>query len=116
LEQVAQRGGRYPIPGNIQGQAEWGSEQPDPVEDGSVIAGVLDQMAFKGPFQNKPFYDSMASQGITGGWKRTCHRRKQEEQKAGTVMNCRSGSIRGKMNCRGTTPSWVAVTLTFCLK
>jgi len=33
LEQVAQRSGRCPIPGNIQGQAEQGSEQPDLVED-----------------------------------------------------------------------------------
>ena len=33
LEQVAQRGGRGPIPGNIQGQVGWGSEQPDLVED-----------------------------------------------------------------------------------
>jgi len=33
LEQLAQRGGQCPIPGNIPGQAGWGSEQPDPVED-----------------------------------------------------------------------------------
>ncbi|PKU33391.1 hypothetical protein llap_16305 [Limosa lapponica baueri] len=33
LEQVAQRGGRCHIPGNIQGQLGWGSEQPDLVED-----------------------------------------------------------------------------------
>ena len=33
LEQVAQRGGRCPIPGNIQGQFGLGSEQPDLVED-----------------------------------------------------------------------------------
>jgi len=32
-EQVAQRAGRCPIPGNIPGQAGWGSEQPDLVED-----------------------------------------------------------------------------------
>jgi len=32
LDQVAHRGGGCPIPGNIQGQAEWGSEQPDLVE------------------------------------------------------------------------------------
>ena len=31
LEEVAQRGGRCPIPGNIQGQVGRGSEQPDPV-------------------------------------------------------------------------------------
>jgi len=33
LEQVAQRGGRCPIPGNIQGQAGRGSEQPGLGED-----------------------------------------------------------------------------------
>jgi len=33
LEQVAQRGSGGPIPGNIQGQVGWGSEQPDLVED-----------------------------------------------------------------------------------
>jgi len=33
LAQVAQRGRRCPIPGNIQGQVGWGSKHPDPVED-----------------------------------------------------------------------------------
>ena len=33
LEWVVQRGGRCPIRGNIQGQVERGSEQPDLVED-----------------------------------------------------------------------------------
>ena len=33
LAQVAQRGGRCPIPGNIQGPVGRGSEQPDLVED-----------------------------------------------------------------------------------
>ena len=33
LEQVAQRSGRCSIPGNIQGQVGWGSEQPGLVED-----------------------------------------------------------------------------------
>ena len=33
LEQVAQRGGRCPIPGNVHGPVGWGSEQPDLVED-----------------------------------------------------------------------------------
>ena len=33
LEPVAQRGGRYPIPGNIQGQVGQGSEQHDLDED-----------------------------------------------------------------------------------
>jgi len=33
LEQVAQRGGRCPIPGNIQGQVAWASEQSGLVKD-----------------------------------------------------------------------------------
>jgi len=33
LEWIAQRGGRCPIPGNIQGQVGWGSEKPDLIED-----------------------------------------------------------------------------------
>jgi len=33
LEKVAQRGSGGPIPGNIQGQVGWGSEQPDLIED-----------------------------------------------------------------------------------
>jgi len=33
LAQVAQRGGRCPIPGRVQGQVGWGSEQPGLVED-----------------------------------------------------------------------------------
>jgi len=33
LEEVAQRGGSCPIPGNIQGQVGQGSEQPDLVVD-----------------------------------------------------------------------------------
>lgn len=33
LEQVAQKGSRCPVLENIQGQARWNSEQPDPLED-----------------------------------------------------------------------------------
>ena len=33
LEQVAQRGDSCPIPGNLQRQVGWRSEQPDLVED-----------------------------------------------------------------------------------
>ena len=33
LEQVAQRGGRCPIPENIQDQVGWGSKQPDLVDN-----------------------------------------------------------------------------------
>ena len=38
--QVAQRGGRCPIPGNTQGQVGRGSEQPDLVGDVPALAGV----------------------------------------------------------------------------
>ena len=33
LEQFTQRGGRCPVPGNVQGQVAQVSEQPDLVED-----------------------------------------------------------------------------------
>jgi len=33
LAQAAQRGGRCPIPGNVQGKVGWGSERSDVVED-----------------------------------------------------------------------------------
>jgi len=33
LEHVAQKGGRWPIPGNIQGQVGWCLEQSDLVEE-----------------------------------------------------------------------------------
>jgi len=33
LAQVAQRGSGGPVPGNVQGQVGWGSEQPGLVED-----------------------------------------------------------------------------------
>ena len=36
LTQVAQRGGRGPIPGNIQGQLGWHSKQPGLVKDVSA--------------------------------------------------------------------------------
>ena len=39
--QVAQGGGRCPTPGNIQGQAGWGPEQPDLVEDGPPLCSRL---------------------------------------------------------------------------
>ena len=43
LEQVAQRGGRCPVPGNTQGQVGRGSEQPGWDEDvPALIAGELD--------------------------------------------------------------------------
>ena len=44
LAQVAQRGSGCPIPGKIQGQVGWGSEQPDPVEDVSAHCRELDSV------------------------------------------------------------------------
>ena len=41
VEQVAQRGGWCPLPGNIQGQVGQGSEQPDlVVDDPALCRGV----------------------------------------------------------------------------
>lgn len=36
LKQISHRGGRCPIPRNIQGQFGWSSEQPDLVENAPV--------------------------------------------------------------------------------
>ena len=41
LEQVVQRGGRCPIPGNTKAHVGGGSEQPDWVEDGPGHCRVL---------------------------------------------------------------------------
>ena len=61
LAQAAQRGGGCPIPGNTQGQVRGGSGQPDPGEDVPAHCRGLGWMAFRGPFQPKPFCDSMKS-------------------------------------------------------
>lgn len=57
LAQVSQRSGGCPIPGDILGHVGWDSEQHDLVA--GVIAGGLDQMVFKGPFQPKLFHESV---------------------------------------------------------
>jgi len=41
LAHIARRGSGGPFPGNIPGQVEWGSEQPDRVEDVLLTAGGL---------------------------------------------------------------------------
>ena len=46
------------IPGDAQGAAGWGSEHLMELQVALFIAGQLDQMAFKGPFPLKQFYDS----------------------------------------------------------
>ena len=59
LAQVAQRGGRCPVPGNIQGQVGQGSEQPDLVEDVPAHCRGVGLDGLSCPFQPKLFYDSM---------------------------------------------------------
>ena len=48
-----------PFPGGAQGHAGWGFEQPGP--EGGVLAYSrgLELDHLKGPFQPKPFYDSI---------------------------------------------------------
>ena len=58
-EQIDQRGCECPLPGSAQGQAGWDYEQTG-LEKGVPVysRGVwLDDL--KGPFQHKPFYDSI---------------------------------------------------------
>ena len=54
MAQVVQRCGPCPSPGDVQGQAEHLME----LWVSLFIAGELDQIAFKGPFQVKRLYDS----------------------------------------------------------
>lgn len=57
LVQVAQRGSGNSVPGGTEGQARWGSGQPDVTV--LFIARELDWTTFKGPFQLKQFCDSL---------------------------------------------------------
>ena len=59
LEQVAQRGWEYPFPGRIQGQAGWGFEHPGLERGVPAYSRGLELDGLKGPFQPRPFYDSM---------------------------------------------------------
>jgi len=58
-QRLPREGGGCPVPVYTQGQAGWGSEHLMEVWVSLFTAGELDQMAFKGPFQLKQFYDSM---------------------------------------------------------
>jgi len=58
LAQVAQRGGRCPIPGNIPGQVGRGSEHPELGGDVPAHGRGLGWVASKGPFPPKPVCDS----------------------------------------------------------
>jgi len=57
--QVAKRGGVCPILGNTQYQAGRGSEHPMELWLFLSVAGDVDQMAFRDPFQIKQFYLSI---------------------------------------------------------
>jgi len=59
LEQVAQGGCGCPIPGGIQGQAGCGSGQPGLVVGDPAHSRGLKLDEHCGPFQPRPFYDSM---------------------------------------------------------
>jgi len=63
LEQTAQRGCRYLTHGGIQGQVGWGHGQPGLVPDlevgGPACGRGVELDDPWGPFQPKPFYDSM---------------------------------------------------------
>ena len=59
LEQVAQGGCGCPIPGGIQGQAGCGSGQPGLVFGDPAHSRGLELDDGCGPFQPRPFYDSM---------------------------------------------------------
>jgi len=62
LDQAVQRGCGCPVPGGVQGQVGWGPGQPGLVPNlRSVALPVAAGLEFDpwGPFQPKPFYDSM---------------------------------------------------------
>ena len=58
LEQVAQRGCGCPLPGSIQGQPGWVSEQPGLEGGVPAYSRGLELGDLKGLFQPKPLYDS----------------------------------------------------------
>jgi len=52
-----------PLCGSIQGQAGWGFEQPGLEGGVPTCSGGLELDDLKGPFQPKPFYDSVILPG-----------------------------------------------------
>lgn len=51
LEQIAQKGGGYSVSGDVQGQTGWALSNMTYLLMSLFIAGKLDKMIFKGPFQ-----------------------------------------------------------------
>ena len=70
LEQIVQRSTGGLIPGNIQGQVGWNSDQPGLVEDIPAHCRGLGYMTSKSSFQPKAFYDSVILFYV--GWKCVC--------------------------------------------
>ena len=62
LEQVVQGGCGCPIPGGIQGQAGCGSGQPGLLVGDPAHSRGLELHEHCGPFQPRPFYDSVKKQ------------------------------------------------------
>ena len=54
------------IPGCIQGQAGWGCEQPGLEGGVPAHSSRLELDDLRGPFQSKPFYDSVINLGLEG--------------------------------------------------
>jgi len=52
--------------GGIQGQAGWGCEQPGLVGGDPANSSGLELGGLKGPFQLKPFYDTLTLQLLVG--------------------------------------------------
>jgi len=65
LKLTAQGGCGCPIPEGIQGQAGCGSEQPGLVVGDPAHSRALKLNEHCGPFQPRPFYDSMNYEEIT---------------------------------------------------
>jgi len=59
LEEAAQSGYGCPHPGGFQGQAGWDFEKPGLAGAAPPYSRGLEPDGLKGPFQPKPFYDSM---------------------------------------------------------
>ena len=68
LEQVAQGGCGCPIPGGIQGQAGCGSGQPGLLVGDPAHSRGLELDDHCGPFQPRPFYDSLSDKIRTLHW------------------------------------------------
>ena len=55
----------FPLSGNIQGQAGWGCEQPGLERGVPAYSRGLELHDLKGPFQPKPFYESIFYMKLT---------------------------------------------------